>query len=71
MMQGSVRKRTFLAHRFAVELGHDGTCGRNRSLDPFRQKADEALIDRDLPIGEQLHQHGAQQDVVRRAEANR
>ena len=45
---------------------HRRAGGGERALDPRRQIADQAFVDRELPVGEQLDQHRAQQRVVRR-----
>ena len=44
---------------------------RKRALDAGDQIGDQALVDRKLAVGEQLHQHGAQQRIVGRRQCRR
>ena len=52
--------------RLAVEPRHHRARGGKRALDPRHEVADQALVDRELAVGEQLDQHRAQQRVVGR-----
>src|SRR5271169_1722845 len=52
--------RTLPAQRLAIEFGDDGARGREAALDPHHEITDQAVIDRELAIREQLDQDGAQ-----------
>ena len=55
------RQRPLLPHRLLVEPRHRLARGGERAFDPRRHVSDEAFVDRELAVGKELDQHGAQQ----------
>jgi len=51
------RHRALPPQRLAVEFGHRGTRGGERALDPGHHIGNQAFVDNQLPVGEQLYQH--------------
>src|SRR5262249_31742676 len=49
----------------AVEALHRRPGGRKGPVDALYEIGKQTFVDRELPIGEELHQDGAQQSVVR------
>jgi hypothetical protein len=56
--------RALPSQRLAIELRDDTARRGEAALDPYHDKAYQAVIDRELMIGEQLDQDGTQHGVV-------
>ena len=60
-----------MAERSCVQVGRQPPGGGERALDARQQVGDHLVVDRELPVGEQLGQQARDQVVVGQADADR